>query len=196
MASTGEFHRLIERVRRGDPDAAACLVRQYEPVIRRAIRFRLTDSRLRAAFDSMDVCQSVLGSFFVRAAHGQYDLDGPEDLTRLLVGIARNKLATQARRQGADKRDFRRVEADASVADVLAGSEPSPSRFAAAKELLQAVRNRLTPDEWQIVELRHQGLVWAEIADRTGETAVNLRKRFSRVMDRVTKELDLDDGAE
>ena len=56
---------------RGDSEAAAGeLVAQYESVIRRVIRFRLTDSRLRAAFDSMDVCQSVLdrSSFGPRTA--------------------------------------------------------------------------------------------------------------------------------
>jgi hypothetical protein len=33
----------------------------------------------------MDVCQSVLMSFFVRAASGQFDLDRPEDLARVLA---------------------------------------------------------------------------------------------------------------
>ena len=121
------FHELISRVRAGDPAAARELLRQYEPMVRRIARFRLADDRLRAAFDSMDVCQSVLGSFFVRAAHGEYDLHGPEDLARLLAAMARNKLATQARRQAASKRDYRRgvtVELDA---DGFAGSDPSPS---------------------------------------------------------------------
>src|SRR5689334_8009854 len=68
------FRKLIRRVRAGDQDAATELVRQYEPAIRRVVRVRLTDTRLRAALDSMDVCQSVLATFFVRAALGQYEL--------------------------------------------------------------------------------------------------------------------------
>jgi hypothetical protein len=66
--------------RGGDGDAAAELVRRYELAIRRVVRLRLTDVRLRRAFDSMDVCQSVLGSFFVRAASGQYDLSNSDRL--------------------------------------------------------------------------------------------------------------------
>ena len=78
MAETTTFEELIRRVRAWDQDAATELVRRYEPAIRRAVRFRLADARLGGLFDSMDICQSVLGSFFVRAAWGQYDLETPE----------------------------------------------------------------------------------------------------------------------
>ena len=192
MATADEFGELVRRVRGGDPEAARVLVEQYESVIRRVVRARLTDSRLRAAFDSMDVCQSVFGSFFVRAANGEYDLADPGQLSRLLVGIARNKLATQARKQAADKRDYRRADAGADP-DAVAGASPSPSRDAAAKDLLDAVRARLTADERELAELRQQGLDWAEIAGRVGDNPVAVRKRFSRAMDRVARELGLDE---
>lgn len=191
MTPADDFRDLIRRLRGGDGEAARALVERYEAAIRRAVRFRLTDTRLKAAFDSMDICQSVLGSFFVRAANGEYDLDGPEQLTRLLVGIARNKLASHARRQSAGKRDYRRAETP-EPAD-LAGTAPSPSRYAQAKELLRVVRERLTPDERQLADFRQEGLEWAEIGDRLGVSPVVLRKRLSRAMDRVAAELDLDE---
>src|SRR5215813_13431984 len=89
-----DYTTFVRRVRAGDQDAAAELVRRYEPEIRLMVRtwLRLRDPRLRRVFDSMDVCQSVLASFFVRAAVGEYDLDQPQQLVRLLVGMARNKL--------------------------------------------------------------------------------------------------------
>jgi RNA polymerase sigma-70 factor (ECF subfamily) len=93
------FADLLRRVRAGDQDAASELVRQFEPAIRRAIRIQLRDHRLRRLLDSMDICQSVMGSFFVRAAMGQYELRKAEDLLKLLATMARNKLATTARRQ-------------------------------------------------------------------------------------------------
>jgi RNA polymerase sigma factor (sigma-70 family) len=194
MPPHAEFQELIRRVRQGDHEAARHLGEQYESVIRRVVRFRLTDARLRTAFDSMDICQSVLGSFFVRAANGEYEIDEPAQLTGLLVGIARNKLATQARNHAADKRDYRRADAGADQ-NVLAGGDPSPSRYAVAKELLQAVRERLTPDERVLVELRQEGLEWNEIAERLGDNPAALRKRFSRTMDRIAGELGLDEPA-
>ena len=92
MPSQDTFAHFIARIRAGDEQAAAELVRRYEPAIRTEIRMRFSDPRLRRVVDSMDVCQSVLASFFVRAASGQYDLERPEQLVRLLVTIARNKV--------------------------------------------------------------------------------------------------------
>src|SRR5260370_42257532 len=91
------FDEFLRRVRAGDEEAAAELVRRYEPLIRREVRLQLEDRRLCRLFDSMDVCQSVLKSFFFRTAAGQYDLDTPEQLQRLLGTMARNKVASAAR---------------------------------------------------------------------------------------------------
>ena len=87
------FDDWMARVRAGDAVAAAELVGQYERAVRVAVRVRLTDPKLRRQFDSLDVCQSVLASFFVRAATGQYDLDRPEQLVGLLLDMARGREA-------------------------------------------------------------------------------------------------------
>src|SRR3954464_10204837 len=103
------FSALIERIRAGDERAASDLVRRSEPEIRREVRFLLRDPFLRRTFDSMDICQSVMGSFFLRAALGEYDLDKPEDLIRLLIRMTRNKVVDATRRQRAQRRDHRRA---------------------------------------------------------------------------------------
>src|SRR5207302_11338874 len=100
MAETS-FEAWILRVGAGDQDAAGEVVRRYEPAIRRAVHFRLGDAHLGGMLDSMDICQSVLASFFVRAASGQYDLQEPNQLLKLLTAMARNKLKFQARKQRA-----------------------------------------------------------------------------------------------
>ena len=194
MSTPPSFLDFIARVRAGDQDAAADLVRQYEPTVRRVVRFRLVDPRLAAAFDSMDICQSVLGSFFVRAAVGQFDLDTPEQLMKLLVSMARNKLASQARREGAGRRDRRRLEASGPVALDAAAPASSPSRQASAKELLQEVHRRLSEDERRLVDLRTQGHDWAQIAADLGATPAALRQKFCRALNRVSRELGLDEA--
>ena len=100
---------LFRRVRGGDAAAAAELFRRYEPVIRRRVRvwLRMQDPRLRRVFDSMDICQSVLASFYLRTAAGQYDLEEPGQLVALLFQMARHKLAHQVNRQQARRRDIR-----------------------------------------------------------------------------------------
>ncbi|MBI3466204.1 MAG: hypothetical protein HY000_24585 [Planctomycetes bacterium] len=59
MSGAHSFREMIRRVRAGDEDAATELVRQYEPEIRREVRMRLTDPRLRRGIESVDICQSV-----------------------------------------------------------------------------------------------------------------------------------------
>ncbi len=92
------FDDLVLRVRVGDDQAAEELVRLYEPLVRRELRIRMTNRRLAKLFDSVDICQSIWSSFFVRVVAGQYDLDSPQHLARLLISMVRNKLASQARR--------------------------------------------------------------------------------------------------
>lgn len=193
MRAEESFQQLIARVRQGDERAASELVRRYEPAIRRAVRFRLTDPRLRRTCDSMDVCQSVLLSFFVRAASGQYDLDSPEQLLRLLTTMARNKLLNQARQHHAARRDNRLVADDLADHD-LAAPSPGPSQQAEAKELLQEIHRRLDADELRLVELRNQGHDWNAIAAMVGGNAPALRQRHHRALARLAQEFGLEEG--
>src|SRR5689334_20958792 len=86
------FLDLLDRVRSGDEAAAAVLVRQFEPELRRIVRVRLTDPRLRRVVDTADICQSVLANFFLRVSAGEFDLRQPEQLLHLLLAMARNKV--------------------------------------------------------------------------------------------------------
>src|SRR3954453_382767 len=128
MCEASTFEELIRRVRAWDQDAAAELVRGYEPTIRRAVRFRLADARLGNLLDSMDICQSVLASFFVRAASGQYDLETPEKLLALLATMARNKLVSQACRQRAQRRGGRHVTTGGLDQEQFVAPGDNPSR--------------------------------------------------------------------
>src|SRR5262249_3916809 len=143
------FSDFIRRIKAGDEQAAAELVRRFEPVIRREVRFRLSDPRLNRLFDSMDICQSVLASFFVRAAAGQFDLDEPAQLLKLLVAMARKKLAFQVRKQHYQRRDNRRAVGGVEELQVE-GDAPTPSRVVAGQELLEQFRQRLNAEERQL----------------------------------------------
>src|SRR5438445_7210434 len=99
------FADFIRRIRAGDPEAAVELIRQFEPVIRLEVRRRLSDPALYRQFDSMDICQSVMLSFFMRARAGQYELDQPQQLLKLLVAMAHNKLADNACKLRTQRRD-------------------------------------------------------------------------------------------
>ena len=194
MSTPASFDDFMRRVRSGDEQAAAELVRQFEPLIRREVRYQLRDRRLYRLFDSMDICQSVLASFFVRTAAGQYDLGNQEQLVKLLVSMAQNKLASAARNQYRQRRDSRRVKAGGGrELDNARDRSPSPSDLVAGEELLQRFRQSMSAEERTIADLRGQGLAWADIAARLGGTVEARRSQLSRAIDRVSRELGLDE---
>jgi RNA polymerase sigma-70 factor (ECF subfamily) len=189
------FGDLMARVRRGDAHAAEQLFRQFESQVRLEVRLRLRDPRLRTRFDEEDVCQSVLKSFFVRARLGEYDVAEPAELMRLLAGMARNKVAAQARRHTAECRDFRRAGTLAD-AEAAAAADASPSQVVAGEELLRELRARLSQEEQDIADLRAAGRSWAEVARQLGGTADARRVQLQRAADRVSRELGLGDDDE
>jgi RNA polymerase sigma-70 factor (ECF subfamily) len=193
MSDDASFTDLIRRVRARDEEAAAELVRRYEPAIRLAVRVRLSDPALRRVLDSMDICQSVLVNFFVRAALGQFELDKPDQLIRLLVTMARNRVTNHALKERAGRRDCRRREQGDADESQLVAPGPSPSQVVANRELLQVVRSRLSDEERQLADERALGRSWPEIAQQFGCDPNTLRMRLTRAINRVTSSLQLED---
>ena len=76
----------------------------------------------------MDICQSVFSSFFARAALGQYDLDQPAQLLRLLTAMSRKKLIDQARVHQATRRDHRRLRPGSQNLRKVPDGSLSPSQ--------------------------------------------------------------------
>ena len=182
--SQAEFAPLMDLVRQGDQRAAAELVRRYEPEVRRFIRFRLSTPALRRTMDSLDICQSVLCKFFVEVSEGRLNLQEPRQLAALLVTMARNKLYDRVRAAQADRRDARRLTAagDETLGNIAAAGE-SPSEMLMVREILEAVSERLSPDERYLVEQRMNGRAWDDLAKELGSTPDAVRKRMTRALD-------------
>jgi RNA polymerase sigma-70 factor (ECF subfamily) len=189
-----EYVEFIRRIRAGDERAAEDLIRRYESEIRLEIRtmLRLRDPRLRRLFDSMDICQSVMASFFVRAAVGEFDLDEPTQLVRLLVGMARNRLAERVRFHQRHRRDVRRSGASEPEEWSIPSVAETPSEVVSRRELLTMFRDRLSDEERKVAELRSQGHDWAGVATELGGTPEGRRKQLARAVTRVSQELGLD----
>ena len=194
LIEESDYADCIQRVRHGDERAAEELVRRYEPEIRLEIRtwLRLRDPRLRRVFDSMDICQSVLAQFFARATVGDFSLDEPAQLIRLLVGMARISLAEKVRFHQRQRRDVRRLGKDTLEDILLASDGETPSQYLSRREMLEKFRERLTPEERRTADLRAQGFDWVGIAREIGGTSEARRKQLARAIERVERELGLD----
>lgn len=196
MPNNRLFAEQIARLRAGDDAAVREFVALYEPFIRRSLRRRLARSKLQAVADSGDLCQSVLGSFLIRVAAGEYELATAEDLQKLLMTMAKNKMAALLRREHTQKRDHNRVKLLESGDDISNDSAEDPARRAADNDLLEQVRRRLNEEEKDLFQKRQAGQTWEMIAEEGDGSAVVLRKRLSRALKRVAIELGLENDDE
>lgn len=184
---------LLDRIREGDAEAAVRLVREYEDEVRRVVRLRLRDQRLRAVHDSMDVVQSVFASFFVRLSLGTCRVETPDDVVRLLVRMTCNKVVDVARHGYAGQRDVRRTQAIGErVSRIPQHTNGSPEETVELADLVDAFRAQLTDEERAIAEMRRDGADWASIAARFGGTPDAQRIRFARTIREVSDRLGLD----
>lgn len=190
LSAANPFIGYVTRLRAGDATALEELVARYGPVIRLEARMRLRAPHLRAVLDSMDICQSVLKSFFTRAAAGQFSIDRPEDLNRLLVQMACNKSREAARREQAQKRDGRRTARLGEDTDGLAGAS-DPFEDLEWQELLLRGRALLSPAERGLADRRAADESWDEIAAALGGTPDQHRMQFKRAQDRIVAALGL-----
>src|SRR5437867_3871451 len=87
----GSDRELLRRLRGGDEDAAGLLYHRYARRLLAFAQARCTGPVLRVV-EAEDVVQSVFRSFFRKAALGMYDVPDHEELWKLLMVIALNKL--------------------------------------------------------------------------------------------------------
>jgi RNA polymerase sigma-70 factor (ECF subfamily) len=193
MPDTPSFQELIRRVRAGDQQAAAEVIRLYDPILRSVVRVRLRHVALQQYFDSMDIRQSVLANFFHRAAQGEFELDTPEQLQRLLVTMARNKFVDYLRRFLTEGRDLGQVGPMPEGVS-LPGSAPLPDELVANRELLAEIRRRLSTEERYLFD-RFFGdqASWDEIGGEVAKAAPAVRMQLRRALDRILEELVGDD---
>ena len=164
------FAELVSRARCGDPDAIRRLVEQYEPAIRRQVRFTLMDNKLRRVLEETDICQSVMGQFFNGLVHGPVRAGRAREAGRAVEAMVKNKITDQARYWRAGRRDYLRnvTPSDSEGPVDPMSSEPTPSRIVEDSDYLAEFESRLSDWERTIFAFRRQGMSWTEIGDRTG----------------------------
>ncbi len=185
------FQQHLLKLRSGNANAIAEFVAQYEPYIRRSLRFRIVRASLQSAADSADVCQSVLGSFLLRLSAGEYAIHTEEDLRKLLTTIANNKFLELSRHESAAKRDRSITESWSEKHELSTSHKQDPAEEIIFTEMQTHLARRLSSHELELLELRRAGKDWAEIAELLQEEQTALRKRYSRALNRVARELGL-----
>jgi RNA polymerase sigma-70 factor (ECF subfamily) len=183
-----EFDRFLERARRGDADAVARFIREYEAEVRIIARVRLGPA-LRPYLDSMDLVQSVHRAMIEGLRQGKFDLSSPQKLRNLAAAIVRRKVANQWRRHQKQKRLEGATLSSHEVAPLLASlCCPDAAPTAPSNDVIGQLLDRLSAADRQLVELRLQGHSTADIARALGVSADSLRMRLKRLRERLRQQ--------
>jgi RNA polymerase sigma factor (sigma-70 family) len=194
MDAETAFDELLGRVRQGDAEAAAMLVQRYEPEVRRFVRYRLTTPRVRRLMDSLDICQSVFARFFARITDGRFELHDPQQLQKLLLTMAQNRLRDQLRKLNAQRRGGD-AAAEAPADERLADRAAPPGQAVEMREIVDLVRERLSGEDRELLDRWMQGDDWLTLAAHAGGSSEAVRKRLTRAIDRAAQELGWGDAS-
>lgn len=155
---------LIRRLQGGDNDAATQIYLRYAKRIELLAQKRCAPD-LRARFDAEDVVQSVFRTFFRRAERGEYVVPDGDELWKLLLVIAMNKIRANSVHHRAAKRDVRHTLSGQSIERSTSGDGTG---LVVLRMVVEQALESLPSSYRQIVELRIEGYEVAEIAERTG----------------------------
>lgn len=158
-----ESAQLLTRCAAGDSVAEAALFERYVVRLTLLARARLS-RRLAVRVDPEDIVLSAYRSFFLAAREQRFELRYSGDLWRLLVKITLRKVADQAERHTAQRRDMSRDEAGEANWRAVIARDPSAAEVAQAIELLEQLLAALPPLGVRVVQLRLQGYRQDEIA--------------------------------
>ena len=159
---------LMQRLHGGDHAAATAIYVRYADKLLGVAR-RHTPADLRTRFDPEDVVQSVFRTFFRRASQGAYSVPEGDDLWKLFLVIALNKIRRLGEFHRSGKRNVSRTssltEPVSQASDPLAGD---------SMQILEMTINEIlagSPEHiQQMLRLRMEGCEVAEIATRTGRS--------------------------
>lgn len=180
---------LVRFLRRSDvgpsEDAATSLYLRYCNRLLGMTRAR-AGADLTSRVDAEEIVQSVFRTFFRRVSEGYYHAPSGEDLWKLLMVIALNKIRRAGEYHRAAKRDVRRTVG--GVDTEVIQTAPAPNNESAYYHLDLVVQDALQhfkPRDRQMIELRLQGFEVAEIADRCGRSKRTVERVLQHSRDKL-----------
>ncbi len=175
---------LLRRFRLGQEDAATELYRRYAPRVHGLAR-RQCSTRLARRVDADDIVQSVFCAFFQAVRKGYYDVPDGEDLWRLLLVIALNKVRANRTFHMAARRDVRLTV----PATHLKSRKQTHTGQLLCMALDEALK-QLDPPERRMVELLIQGHEVADIAAKVGRSKRTVERNLQSVRQKLSRLLE------
>jgi len=175
---------LLSLWRAGNQDAARQIFERYVAQLL-ALASRRISQRLASRVDAEDIVQSVFRTFFHRAREGQFHLDDPDDLCKLLARITVHKTLRQIAFHKRAKRDPGMETGQSDGEDdqmmTLLASEPTPEDTVALFDQMDHFLGQLGPEDRRILQMRMEGYSNVEIAEKLNITDRKIRRLMERI---------------
>jgi RNA polymerase sigma-70 factor (ECF subfamily) len=165
---------LLDRLSRGDEQAAEQVFRTYEPYLRKVVRRQLS-ARLRAKFDSVDIVQSVWVDILQGFRQAGWRFTDAAQLRAFLVKATRNRFIDRYRQHHQALERERPLAQDGGAPEP-ASRQPRPSEVVRAADLWEYLLGRCPPEHHELLRLKRQGLSVPEIAARVGLHEDSIRR--------------------
>lgn len=170
---------LLCRLKLGSEDAATQLYLRYANRLQSLAQAH-SSPQLARQIDAEEIVQSVFGSFFRGVRAGHYDIPEGEELWRLFLVMALNKIRSKGAFYSAAKRDSRLTagsrELEGQIDDAALGC---------LQVTIDETLERLSEAQRQMVLLRVEGYTVDEITQRTGRS----RRTVERLLQEARKNL-------
>lgn len=179
---------LVRRFRRGDEDAATQLYLRYAQRLEKLAQEE-SGRDVAVRFDPEDVVQSVFRTFFRRVAAGQYELPEGEELWRLMLVIALNKIRRLGLHHRAGKRDARRTK-QVEHLEAHTAAESHETALATLNLVVEELLAELPPPSRRMIELRIAGHEMSEIAALTDRSLRSVERVLQHFRQRLSRLID------
>ncbi len=162
-------HTLLKEFQGGNRAAAEEIYLRYARRLFALAKAKCSPD-LPGGIDADDIVQSVFRRFFQRASRGFYEVAPGEELWRLLLAIALNRIRAQLSFHHAGKRDAR-LNTEGLMLDQLAERSTTESASDAHLRMVVAeALERMPAPHRDIVKLRIEGYEVDEIAQQVGRS--------------------------
>jgi DNA-directed RNA polymerase specialized sigma24 family protein len=181
---------LLRRFRAGQSDAATLLYLRYADRLR-ALAAVQSGSVLKPRVDPEDIVQSVFRTFFRRAARGEYDVPEGEELWKLFLIIALNKVRATGAHHRAAKRDVRMTQNGAAFDQAMRNATSrDEASLLTLRLVVEGIMDKLVASQRVIIEKRIEGYQVEEIARQTGRARRSVERALQDFRKTLTRLLN------
>lgn len=179
---------LLRRYRGGEGDAATALYLRYAHRLQ-SLADKQTDPRIALQVDPEGIVQSVFRTFFRRVSDGHYDVIESEELWKLFLVIALNKIRRMANHHRAAKRDATQV-ASIDEPQWEIASVQDQRALMALRLTMNEILSQVPETQRRVVLLRIEGYEVQEIADQVSRSKRSVERLLQEFRGRLQEALN------